>query len=294
MTRFIDDKKIPSDLPANGIIVFIYLPNPDNQTTYKYLVFTDKDSYSVEELCVLSAKKLSMKPPTIPLLGLVSVKHERFWPAYSRYIKVPPSGTTQYILRVRYRLPSHKVKEIWEYNPDMIMYLFWQMLDDLVNDRIPNLEEKSILGYSSTAVFCTTRNEDKTVDYMRFVPFSVRKQYSRPDKSYQLKLSLKKCVKDIQEDYKQKKQLDSAKYLVLDVLKNSESYMCETYDVTSQHGGKKKQLIISEHLVTIRTDADNKGKIYQVIIWLYSLYSCIKPVIQSIQLLIFLAIFNKL
>ncbi|XP_064618724.1 tyrosine-protein kinase JAK2-like isoform X2 [Lineus longissimus] len=236
--------------PSYGIVVHVYKPESKNalpSDPHTFVTFTDTNKeYTFEKLCIETAKKCKIGPSALQLFGLVSLKDYQLWPPLSFSITPPANERLEYVFRIRYKPLLEKLNTIWLRDKEVFMYLYYQMLDDFVTERLSDmyfqkLEQEQQLGHALNALVMYGKinkipmeklRNDYTL-YLKFLPKSCKQDFKALTPKLRLQSSLKSWVETEYNDKEKEKAELHCHCFMHDLLAKQTEYMMERYEVDS-------------------------------------------------------------
>ncbi|XP_074641665.1 tyrosine-protein kinase JAK2-like [Tubulanus polymorphus] len=188
------------DLTAPSIVIFYHASEPNKEPDYLVIneqTDPEKKEFTIEELIVRAAEFINISPAVVNLFGLVNLDMKTWIPSNKR-ITIPSAVTAsndendatdiKFIYRWRYRFPTDNLQDkIERTDQAALSYIFYQMQDDFISDRLIDLYNQQIevekaLGLSVLCAVCYASSENKTYEQLKkksltFIPLKTRKNF---------------------------------------------------------------------------------------------------------------------
>jgi len=227
---------------SNGIVVYMYhdVDCSDNDQTLVVQEFGK--TFDAEQLCYTAAEKLEVTPYVATLFALAHPSLEFFCPPNEKII-CTEDCTREFVLRVRFIPPKSIIDKLPHIDGKMFNYLFQQMRNDFINDRIVyrdrSLGQEYLLGLGVIDMVRYGKQHDINLAGLlnlhppNFIPASAKSKFKQFIGKKRLQWNFKPHLEKQYKQYETDTVVDTQRTYIDGIANYAEHYGMETFSLTT-------------------------------------------------------------
>jgi len=236
-----------SSQSSNGIFVYMYGDVNCSNSKQPLVVQEFGKAFDAEQLCYMAAEKLEITPSVATLLALAHPSLEYFCPPNER-IPCSEDCPREFVLRVRFIPPDSVIAKLPHSDGKMFDYLFQQMRNDFINDRIvyrdQSIGQEHLLGLGVIDMVRYGKQHNinlsglRSLDPQDFIPLSAKNKFKFFVDKKRLHMNFKPHLEQQYKQYESDTVINTKVTYVRSITDYAEHYGMETFRIPTSCSSK--------------------------------------------------------